>query len=86
MYQGGTRDFGVTPSVKKSGGCFDKAEAPAYFVEFAKAGHLAWADFKTDHQDSVTAYSIAFFDEYLAGKSGSGLTTRRSDVSALKAK
>ncbi len=86
MYQGGTRDFGVTPSVKKSGGCFDKTEAPAYFVEFAKAGHLAWTDFKTDYQESITAYSIAFFDRFLAGTGRGDLSTRRSDVSALKAK
>jgi predicted dienelactone hydrolase len=86
MYQGGTRDFGVTPFVKKPGGCFEKTEAPAYFVEFTRAGHLAWTDFKKDYQESVTAYSIAFFDEFLAGESGTDLMKRRSDVSVLKAK
>jgi predicted dienelactone hydrolase len=86
LYQGGTRDIGVTPSVKKAGGCFDSTEGPAYFVEFAKAGHLAWTDLKTEYQDSITAYSIAFFDKFLAGEGGGDLSTWRSDVSALKSK
>src|SRR5215470_517223 len=44
MYQGGTRDFGVTPAVQKTTGAYDQSPEPKYFVEFDKAGHFAWAD------------------------------------------
>jgi len=48
MYQGGTKDLGITPSLKKSGGCYPKTPAPAYFVEFRGAGHFAWTDLTTN--------------------------------------
>ena len=38
MYQGGTRDFGITPVVGRPGGAYDLTAAPAYFVDFEKAG------------------------------------------------
>jgi predicted dienelactone hydrolase len=44
MYQGGTRDLGITPSVKRPGGCFAKRSSPAIFVEFDRAGHFSWSD------------------------------------------
>lgn len=35
MYQGGTRDFGVTPTLHKSAGAYDQSPAPKYYVESA---------------------------------------------------
>jgi hypothetical protein len=33
MFQGGTRDFDVTPTVKRFSGAYDRASAPNYYVE-----------------------------------------------------
>jgi predicted dienelactone hydrolase len=65
MYQGGTRDTGITPSVKKDGGCFDKTSAPAWFVEFDGVGHFGWTDIEQDAQTRVADYSIRFLDRAL---------------------
>jgi predicted dienelactone hydrolase len=86
MFQGGTRDLGITPSVKRSFGCYDKTPAPAYFVEFQAAGHFAWTDLVTDYQDLAEHYSVAFFDRYLRGTSVVPLTMRVSGVSDLRIK
>ena len=85
-YQGGTRDFGITPSVSVPGGCFDATRPPAAFVEFQDAGHLAWTDLvPTDHADMIF-YARAFFDAWLRGKSPELLRTRRDDVADLRVK
>jgi predicted dienelactone hydrolase len=86
LYQGGTRDFGITPFVKRSGGAFDATSAPAYFVEFDGAGHFAWTDLKTDHHPSIEHYSIAFLDKHLGRGNPDDLARKLADVSELKAK
>lgn len=68
MYQGGTRDFGITPFVKKQDGAYDQSPTPKYFVEFDGAGHIAWSDLRdVDHAEMVE-YGRAFLDCYLKGK------------------
>lgn len=86
MYQGGTQDIGITPSIKKAGGAYDATAKPAYFVEFAKAGHLAWTDLKQEHQKEIAYYSIAFLDRYLKQLDNDDLTKRLPGVSVLKSK
>ena len=67
MFQGGTRDLGITPAVKRAGGAYDRSPAPKYFVEFAGAGHLAWTDLRRDFQPAIIASSVAFLDHYVKG-------------------
>jgi predicted dienelactone hydrolase len=67
MYQGGTRDVGITPTVRRPGGAYDLSAAPKYFVELDGAGHLAWTDISHEHQDLIVRYGVAFFDRYLKG-------------------
>jgi len=87
MYQGGTRDVGITPTVKRLGeGCYAKTSAPAYFVEFDKAGHFAWTNLVADYQQPIVHYSVAFFDRFLRGDSKVDLTQRLSAVSDLRSK
>ena len=88
MYQGGTRDFGITPSVKKPAGAFAKTGAPAYFVEFDKMGHLGWTTFNHDKvkQDLITQYCLAFLDKYLNDQDSSVLKTKLPGVSDLRSK
>jgi predicted dienelactone hydrolase len=89
MYQGGTRDSGVTPTVKKPGGAYDQSSKPKYYVEFEGAGHLAWTNLNKMYAPSIEAYSVAFFDAYLKGETAqleqSMGNARSSDVSDLRA-
>ncbi len=48
MYQGGTRDIGITPTIKNLRGALSKTSSPADFVEFDKLGHLGWTNFNHD--------------------------------------
>jgi pimeloyl-ACP methyl ester carboxylesterase len=85
-YQGGTYDGGVTPTVSQRGGCFDATRAPAMFVEFQRAGHLAWTDLvAVDHADMIY-YARTFFDVWLRGASPELLKVRRDSVSELRVK
>jgi predicted dienelactone hydrolase len=66
MYQGGTRDFGVTPTLHKSMGAYDQSSAPKYYVEFDGAGHFAWTDIgRASARGAIIAYSVAFLDLYV---------------------
>lgn len=90
MYQGGTRDFGITPFVKRSGGAYDATPSPCVFVEFDGAGHMAWTDLKPDHHDSITRYTLAFLAKHLQHETDPKTTTdlgaKRADVAELRAK
>jgi pimeloyl-ACP methyl ester carboxylesterase len=85
-YQGGTHDFGITPEVSRPGGCYDATPAPAEYVAFRRAGHLARTDrVATGHADMVF-YARAFFDTWLRGRPAPPLENRRSDVADLRVK
>lgn len=85
MYQGGTRDVGITPSVRKPQGSYDQSPAPKYFVEFTAAGHFAWTNLTSTSHDSITAYSVAFMNHYVKGEAADPvLTHARADVAVLR--
>jgi len=86
MFQGGTRDFGITPSVKKSDGCYAATSSPAYFVELSGAGHFAWTDLNTAYQDLINHYTVAFFDKHLRGSTSAKPSEKISGVSDLRTK
>ena len=86
MFQGGTRDLGITPSVKKSDGCYSATSSPAYFVELSAAGHFAWTDLNRDYQDLIDHYSIAFFDKHLRNKPSTQASEKIAGVSDLRTK
>jgi predicted dienelactone hydrolase len=65
MYQGGTRDLGITPTVSKENGAYDRSSPPKLYVEFDGAGHLAWTNLNPRYQSLINSYSVAFFDHYL---------------------
>ena len=65
MYQGGTLDFGITPTVRKENGAYQRSSRPKYYVEFRGAGHFAWTDLNQKFQPIIDRYSVAFFDQYL---------------------
>lgn len=65
MYQGGTRDFGITPFIKKQDGAYDHTSSPAWFVEFNKTGHFGFTDLQKGAQRGIIDYSLWFFDHTL---------------------
>lgn len=78
MYQGGTLDFSITPAVRRQDGAYDRSPAPKYYVEFRRAGHLAWTELSSRAHTAITAYSIAFLDHYVKDAPADPLLTRRS--------
>jgi len=84
MYQGGTRDIGITPGIGKGGGAFDQTPAPAEYVEFQGAGHLAWTDLVRDFQPSVDTYCLAFLNRYVRGDRAADPAKRLGDVADLR--
>ena len=70
MYQGGTRDVGITPSVRRAGGAYDLTSIPKYYVELDGAGHFAWTNLNKQYQSLIARYAVAFFSRYLSGKPG----------------
>jgi predicted dienelactone hydrolase len=75
MYQGGTRDMGITPTVRRAKGAFDQSSAPKYYVEFNGAGHLAWTGLNRRFQSTIEDYSVAFLDWYLKPQNAARLTS-----------
>ena len=67
MFQGGTSDSMVTPTVARPGGGYDLTSAPKCFVEFSKVGHFAWASPTHPLHDLMEQYALAFLDRYLKG-------------------
>jgi len=85
MYQGGTWDYGVTPTVGRAGGSYDLSPAPKYFVEFTSAGHFVWTDLRATDHDGIVAYSIAFLDRYVKGEPAEPALTRTTpEVARLR--
>ncbi len=93
MFQGGTLDLGISPTVRHSGGAYDRSSGPKYYVEFQGAGHLAWTDLNPRFHSAINRYSVAFFDRYLKGDASSdklaalfdgarpsGISLLRSDI------
>ena len=86
MYQGGTLDFGITPSLRKTGGVYDASPSPKYFVELAGAGHFAWTNLRADAHERILTYSLAFLDRYVRNQTPGGnvLTKAGEGISQLR--
>jgi len=79
MFQGGTRDFALTPELNASGGAYDVSNPPKYFVEFKGAGHLDWSTWACGTRKYVpdcaalekprliNTYALAFLNRYMKG-------------------
>lgn len=85
MYQGGTRDVGVTPAIHKTSGAYEQSPAPKYFVDFEGASHFAWTNFGTVARQSIVDYSVAFVDRYVKGAPPAAiLTEKRAGVAVFR--
>lgn len=85
MYQTGTRDLGVKPSVSRAGGAFDQTPSPAWLVEFRGTGHFGWTDLQKGSQGAIVRYSLWFLDRTLKG-SDAPLFRDENGVADLRAK
>ncbi|MBY0427959.1 MAG: hypothetical protein K2Q32_01940, partial [Alphaproteobacteria bacterium] len=85
MYQGGTRDIGITPSLSKPDGTYNQTHPDKYLVILDGASHFAWTDKVPTFHSSITSYGIAFFDYYLRGNASAGklLMEKRTDIASL---
>jgi predicted dienelactone hydrolase len=72
MYQGGTRDLGITPGLKVEGGAYDQSPAPKYFVELDRAGHFEWTDIRRGAHAAIVAYAVAFMNRHVRGMADDG--------------
>jgi predicted dienelactone hydrolase len=75
MYQGGTLDLGITPSVGRPRGSYERSPRPKYFVEFEQASHFAWTDAGRTAHELISAYAVAFLDHYVKGEAAVPLLT-----------
>lgn len=69
MYQGCTKDLGITPTIKNLRGALAKTSSPAEFVEFDKLGHFGWTNYNKNKKEQklINYYCVAFFDKYVKG-------------------
>jgi dienelactone hydrolase len=84
MYQSGSKDWAVRPSIDGPRGAFALTSAPAQLVEFEGANHFAWSDVPSVAHASILSVSRAFLDTYL--KDGKVSTTMPADVSYVRRK
>lgn len=85
MYQGGSRDFGITLALRKNSGAYEQSRSPKYYVEFQDAGHFAWTDLSAVDHEAIVAYAIAFTNHYVKGAPADPLLTRAArDVAELR--
>ncbi|HTR63457.1 MAG TPA: dienelactone hydrolase family protein [Candidatus Binataceae bacterium] len=69
MYQGGTRDTVITPSLGRRQGAYPQTQPPKYLVIIDGAGHMAWVDSRgSGKHPLIVDYSLAFFDRYLKNR------------------
>jgi len=64
MYQTGTRDAGIGPTLIRDGG-YAMTRAPKYLLVLNGAGHFAWTQLNPVFQKTIGDYAIAFFDREL---------------------
>ena len=85
MFQGGTSDSGITPTIDRAGGGFDQSPAPKYLVEFEGATHFAWTNIGVSAREQIVTYSLAFMNRYVKDMApGPALTQSMYGVAELR--
>jgi len=69
MYQGGTKDRGITPTLIGANGAVANTSSPVYFVEFNDVGHFSFTNMNRNRaqEDLISHYCVAFLDKYVKG-------------------
>jgi predicted dienelactone hydrolase len=67
MFQTGSNDFVIGPTLLNPGGGYEKVTAKKYMVVLNGAGHFAWTELNPTYQKTIAAYAVAFFNRELRG-------------------
>lgn len=98
MYQGGTKDIGVTPELKKSGGVYDSSNSPKYYVEFKDHGHFDWTSkicgdgatiancIASGNAKLVNQYGVQFLARYVNGEGNGPDMSERQALADIRFK
>ncbi len=86
MLQGGTVDFGITPSLSREGGAYDALRSPKYLAVFTGARHLSWGNGgSAGIHGAIVEGAIAFFERYVGNRpAGPALTRPGKGVASLR--
>lgn len=84
MYQGGTLDKGITPSVARPGGAYDQTPTAKIFINFKEATHLSWTELRPALQPQIAQYVVAFCDLFAKGQKSEVLNQKLSGVDELR--
>lgn len=86
LYQGGSKDRPISPSLIASNGAFDKTKPSKYLQIFKRARHSSWTDgflAKRFHEE-MSYYITSFFDLSLKSGDKENLEIKKSKVTKLK--
>jgi predicted dienelactone hydrolase len=88
MYQGGTRDNGITPTLEGPEGAFAKTSSPVYFVDFDGFTHFSWTGLNRNEQkqELVNHYSLAFLNKYLKSDKSANPSAKLPGVAFIQVK
>ncbi len=82
MYQGGSRDLGISPGIRRPGGAYDASPPPKCYVELDGVGHLGWTNLACRGKSTracvagdggaalIARYALAFLDRHLKDARG----------------
>lgn len=84
MYQGGTLDSGITPTVARAGGAYDQTPTAKVFVNFEGAPHVAWTELRHEFQPQIAEYAVAFCNRFAKGQPKDPLGQKLTGVSELR--
>ena len=94
MFQGGTTDFGLTPSIERPNGAYDRSGTPKFYGKYV-GGHLLWTNLSCLRQtigqcvsspspaQSVTQDVLAFLDRFVKNKQTPALFEPRLTASRV---
>lgn len=85
-FQGGTRDFAITPLLIRPRGCFDRIRGTARLVVFRHIDHYAWTNPHSKARAHMIAHARDFLDRHVRGLSPSPPLRRRRGVALMLAK
>lgn len=68
LYEGGTKDAPITPSIMRRGGGYDQTPAPKYFIELDGADHLSFTALDRGYQDIIRRTVLDFVNKYVKGE------------------
>lgn len=88
MYQGGTKDWGITPFLLGKHGAYTNTPSPAVLVELQDANHFTWSGLNDDPVKAqlIDYYCVAFLNKYVKGDASARPEKRLQGVRLIETK